>query len=197
MIKGTDEWAIVSDETLMERVCASDAEAFAELYDRHGALAFRVARSICRDTGSAEDAVQEGFLDVWRHRGSYQAGRGSFRPWAISVVRNRAIDSLRRDAVRFRVGFAEDREAPVDMQGDGPEQDLVAGDDREKMRQIIAVLPDAQCEVITLAYYAEMSQAEIAAHLGIPVGTVKGRMRLGLEKLRRQLVREVVTAPRR
>ncbi|MET0558178.1 MAG: sigma-70 family RNA polymerase sigma factor [Solirubrobacterales bacterium] len=149
-----------SDEALMLRAQTNDADAFAELYDRHAELAYRVARAICDDSSRAEDAVKEGFLAIWRSRGDYRAGADSFLAWSMRIVMNRAIDSSRRAA---------------------------AQSDRETLIALLGQLPDHQVEVILLAYYGELSHSEIAARLGLRSATVKGRMRLGLAKLRREM----------
>jgi RNA polymerase sigma-70 factor, ECF subfamily len=173
-----------TDGELMRRVQADDIEAFAELYDRHGGRAFRVARVVCRDAGQAEDAVQDGFLAIWRGRASYRSAAGGFRPWAMSIVRNRAIDSTRKAASRPRLHGGENgtdrQEAPGEVIPDA----MTAEDDRDAMLGSLRLLPDAQAEVVVLAFYGELSHSEIADRLGLPPGTVKGRMRLGLKKLR-------------
>lgn len=141
----------------MTRVQADDAVAFATLYDRHVVRAFRVARAICGDMTSAEDAVAEGFQAIWNSRSTFSAEQESFRAWAMKIIRDRATDS------RY---FADNT-----------------------LPSLLQRLPAAQAEVIVLAFYGGLSPAEIAAQLELPPGTVKGRMRLGLEKLRRELAR--------
>lgn len=175
-----------SDERLMRRVQTGDTEAFEQLYDRHAVRAFRVARSVC-DASRAEDAVQEGFLSIWRSRESYRPESGSFQAWSMRIVRNRAIDAARRDAARPPLADSdhhdpEDTPAPTAV-----EQDVIARDEADGLRGALKRLPDEQAEVIALAYYGELTHTQIAKQLSIPSGTVKGRMRLGLEKLRRQL----------
>lgn len=179
-----------SDDALMARAQAGDVAAFALLYDRHCALAFRVARAICRDLGRAEDAVQEGFLAIWRSRGSYRPGTGSFQAWAMKVVKNRAIDSFRSAAVRPQTqsGASTDDPAPAaDSNSDSPQDEVLARSERDALLASLRQLPEAQAEVIVLAFYGELSHSEIATQLDLPAGTVKGRMRLGLEKLRREI----------
>ncbi len=178
-----------TDAMLMIRAQADDGDAFAELYDRHSARAFRVARVVCRDPGHAEDAVQEGFLAIWRNRGTYREGGSSFQAWAMMIVRNRAIDSTRRAATRPQLQTAE-AEAGRTQADEGAisAQDAVAAEsERDAMLTSLRILPDAQAEVIVLAFYGELSHSEIATQLDLPPGTVKGRMRLGLKKLRREM----------
>jgi RNA polymerase sigma-70 factor (ECF subfamily) len=172
------------DEALMRRVQANDQAAFAELYDRHAALAFRVARSVCRDARRAEDAVQEGFLSVWRSRAAYRRGQGSVKAWTMRIVRNRAIDSYRKVSARPQEVEHPTNGEIADTGSDSPSDELIARSESDTLRTAVLRLPEAQAEAITLAFYGGLSHSEIAAQLELPPGTVKGRMRLGLEKLR-------------
>jgi RNA polymerase sigma-70 factor (ECF subfamily) len=177
------------DEVLMSRAQADDTEAFAQLYDRHAEQALRIARAICRDRSHAEDAVQEGFLAIWRSRGIYDPEGGSFRAWSMRIVRNRAIDSVRGAAIRPPLQFADENvERPqADLQSASPQTQAFARSDRDELRALLLRLPEEQAEAIVLAFYGELSHSEIAAELGLPPGTVKGRIRLGLQKLRLEL----------
>lgn len=153
-----------SDAALMLRMREDDSKAFGELYDRYVALAFRVANSVCPDAGRAEDAVREGFLSIWRGRAQYQPGSGSVKGWALALVRRQAMDAERREA--------SERNVPV------------ARSEADALRAVMARLPDIQAEVITLAFFGGLTDSEIAEQLSLPAGTVKGRMRLGMHKLR-------------
>jgi RNA polymerase sigma-70 factor (ECF subfamily) len=177
----------VSDDALMARVQDGDHIAFARLYDRHAATAFGVARSICQHGPAAEDAVQEGFLSIWRGRAGYRLENGStFRGWALQIVRNRAIDSRRRDKIRPQASGAS-VESRIES-ATGSALDEAIGRDREaELNALLERLPPTQAEVITLAYFGGLSHTEISAKLDLPGGTVKGRIRLGLEKMRRDL----------
>lgn len=183
-----DRFSQVSDADLMSRVQDDDVVAFATLYDRLSPRALAVAGGMLgprRDR--AADAVQEAFLAVWRNRAAYTADRGEVHAWVLGIVRNRAIDSLRCDRRddRRRIdveGITETLVAPVDVQADA-----VDADDGRRLRELLAALPVTQREVIALAYFGQLTHAEIAARLTLPVGTVKGRMRLGLIKLRGDL----------
>jgi RNA polymerase sigma-70 factor (ECF subfamily) len=168
----------------MLRVREDDAEAFGQLYDRYASLALRVARSICHDRGRAEDAVQEGFLSVWRSRAQYRGEAGSVKGWTLSIIRNRAIDSVRRDASDRRATLVELSRAVADTESESPHDAVVARGEGDALRALMSRLPDAQAEVITLAYFGGLTHAEIAERLSLPEGTVKGRMRLGMHKLR-------------
>jgi len=176
-----------SDEELMARVQADDADAFAELYDRHVARALLVARTTGHRGGRAEDAVQEGFLSIWRTRASYRPELGSFQAWAMTIIRHRAIDSLRHDTAGHRPQLADANDVIPDTASDSLQDDVIARGEGDDLRASLQQLPDHQVEVITLAFFGELSHTEIAAQLSLPEGTVKGRMRLGLHKLRGQL----------
>ncbi len=171
-----------SDAQLMTRVQADDTGAFAQLYDRHAVQAFGLARAVCRDAGRAEDAVQEAFLGIWNTRERYRASTGSFKSWAMQFVRRRAIDVLRRE--RTRPPVAEVREHATDPDSPSVPGRVIARSEADALRASLRELPDAQAEVVTLAFFGQLSHSEIAQRLALPAGTVKGRMRLGLEKLR-------------
>jgi RNA polymerase sigma-70 factor, ECF subfamily len=174
-----------SDEVLMLRAQGDDALAFAELYGRHADHAYRIAGGICRDPGGAEEAVQDGFFSIWKSRAEYRPQRGSFKVWSMRIVRNRAIDSFRGAESRPRL--AEGRPPRDSSEVDVaalPLSIAIADFERRRLFEALRRLPDRQAEVILLAFYGDLSLSEIAIRLGIPTGTVKGRMRLGLEKLR-------------
>jgi len=176
-----------SDEGLMRRVQADDAGAFGELYDRHVGLALRIARTVGLSASRAEDAAQEGFLSVWRTRGSYRPELGSFRCWAMTIIRHRAIDSIRHDTAGHRPQPADAKDVLPDTASASLQDEVIARSEGDALRASLTQLPEAQAEVITLAFFGELSHTEIAAQLSLPEGTVKGRMRLGLHKLRGQL----------
>jgi RNA polymerase sigma-70 factor, ECF subfamily len=180
--------ATQTDEVLMRRVQANDSSAFGELYDRHVARALRVARSVGHQSSRAEDAVQEGFLAVWRSRESYRPEAGSFQAWAMTIIRHRAVDSIRSERAPSRPQQASDSMESVPDKASGSLQDeAIARSEGDALRASLLQLPDNQAEVITLAFFGELSHTEIAAQLSLPEGTVKGRMRLGLKKLRSQM----------
>ena len=173
----------VSDAELMEEIIAGSADAFEELYDRYSARAFRIARSVCRDYGAAEDAVQEAFVSIFKNRASYQSHRGTVAAWVLMVALSRAIDVSRVRAKHATRRARDDALTVLPEPGDVMEQ-AGARIDATPVRIALAALPEEQREAITLAYYGELTHTEIAEHLGIPFGTVKGRIRLGLNKLR-------------
>ncbi len=171
-----------SDGELMLRLQAGDRDAFAALVARFGARAHRVARGI-RGADHCEDVVQEAFFSVWQSCGRYQAHRGTVASWILGIVRLRAIDAVRSSARHDR--RRDDRSSlesvtdPFDIEQTVEERDHAA-----RLRGALAALPIAQRDAIVLAYYGELSGAEIASELALPLGTVKGRIRIGLEKLR-------------
>lgn len=184
MKPASDEAGEEDDAALMARVQADDPFAFAALYDRFGRRAYTVAYMVSRDRSRSEEIVQEAFLSVWRARAVYTPRRGTVAAWLMGTVRHRAIDALRRhhrhDHRRADGdGIDDSLEAPGDV-----EEEVVERDEAARLRSTLARLPDAQREVITLAYFGQLSTSEIADELSLPLGTVKGRMRLGLTKLR-------------
>ncbi len=177
----------LADEEVMHLVQKGDARAFELLYDRHGGAAFSLAYRMVGSRGAAEDISQEAFLSIWRSRLRYQADRGSVRTWVLGIVHHRAIDALRRNVVheRKRVdaeGFEEREEAP-----ERTELEAARREEAREVRDALKTLPAEQVKVIELAYFGGFTHTEIAEMLEMPIGTVKGRMRLGLEKLRRSL----------
>ena len=173
------------DVALMSRSRAGEVDAFAELYDRYSGRAYRLVCSICHNVSQSEEVVQEGFLSIWVRRDSFQHDRGTFQSWAMGVFRNKAIDSVRAKAVRPT--DVEMAEPLPDESGPSTSDEAISRIENASLRSTLAQLPDAQAEVIALAFFGELSQTEISDLLDLPHGTVKGRMRLGLEKLRREI----------
>ena len=172
----------------MARVQRNDSVAFGKLYDRHAARALMVAQTVCRDVGLAEDAVQEGFLSMWRGRDTYKPAHGLFRGWAMTTVRNRALDSARNRAASKRPQSSSiDADNLLEGASRSAHDEAVERSDQQELDNLLAQLPEAQAEVITLAFFGGLSHVEIAEQLGLPAGTVKGRMRLGMEKLRQDM----------
>lgn len=174
--------ATVTDSQLMGEVSSASVEAFAELYDRYCDRAYRVAFSVCRDDGRAQDAVQEAFLSVWKTRSSYRPDQGTVAAWLLTVVRYRAIDLVRRNANHATYRANEDELDSLRSPDDVCEK-VIQREAADRLQASLALLPDVQQEVITLAFYGQLSHAEIASRIHLPAGTVKGRMRLGLQKL--------------
>lgn len=182
----TGRWC--DDALLLEGMKAGSTVAFGELYRRHSGRALSAARSVCRDRGAAEEALQDGFESIWNSRATYSEARGPVAPWVISIVRYRAmaIAARRRRPLTEGAGRAGFEAA---SRPDGVHDEAVAHDDAARLREALTRIPAAQREVIALAFFGQLSHAEIAERLGLPAGTVKGRMRLGLGKMRTQLDR--------
>lgn len=172
----------------MRRIAQGDVPAFEALYDRHVAVAFSLALRMLRDRRGAEDVCQEAFLVLWRRADGFDAGRGSPRAWLLGIVRNRAIDALRHRAVHARrLDAREDllEEEPADERTDAR---AIGNIQAQAARTALASLPTEQRQAIALAYFGGLSHTEIAETLGQPLGTIKGRLRLGLEKLQRATI---------
>jgi RNA polymerase sigma-70 factor (ECF subfamily) len=158
-----------------------DQAALGELYDRYGGLAYSLALRVLGDSGRAEDCVQEAFLKLWNGAARFNPERGSLRTWLVAAVRNRAIDLLRGRGARERQEV--ELRADVGSTESGPDQLAAASLDRTAVRAALADLPPEQRRTVELAYYGGYTQSEIAELMKVPLSTVKGRMRLALEKL--------------
>ena len=168
----------------MVSLAERDLTALATLYDRYGRLAYALAYRILGESAAAEDVVQDAYISAWRGAASYRRERGNPRGWLLSIVHHRAVDVLRRKTA-FRTApleLAEQRAADEDtavMAERNVEQQTV--------RLALQALPDAQRRTIELAYFGGYTHVELAELMGVPLGTVKGRMRIGLQKMRRAL----------
>ena len=160
-----------------------DAGSFEVLYDRHSRAAFSLAYRMMGERQSAEDLVQEVFLKVWRLAGRYRVERGSVRTWILSIVHNRGIDQLRSTASRRRT---QDRvEANVEKsQASDAFSEAWRNSRRDQVREALQTLPAEQLKILELAYFSGYTHMEISELLDLPLGTVKGRMRLGLKKIK-------------
>jgi RNA polymerase sigma-70 factor (ECF subfamily) len=178
----------LADEELMPWIGRKDAEAFEVFYDRHGGAAYSLAYRILGERGAAEDCIQEAFISIWRSGGKFDAARGSVRSWTLSIVRNRAIDVLRSKAGKApKMTFDDDEIIESRPSGELTDEEAMRHETATEVRGALSQLPDDQSKVIQLAYFGGFSQSEIARMLNVPLGTVKGRMRLGLEKIRGEL----------
>lgn len=173
-----------SDEELLGGLAAQDLSALGALYDRHSRAAHALAYRILGDAEAAEDVVQDAFLAAWRGVETFRRERGSVRGWLLSITHHRAVDLLRRRTT-FRptsLDVATQRESDADT--------FVEADRNVRgaaVRQALSTLPPPQRAAIELAYFGGYTQSELAELLGVPLGTIKGRMRIGLQKLRRAL----------
>jgi len=196
MSSGTEpdqgRFARLADEELMLIVDRKQPAAFEVLYDRHGGAAFSLAYRIVGDRSAAEDVTQEAFLSIWRSKARFDRARGSVRSWVLSVVRNRAIDALRRGSGQVAKLDHDDESlleaSPAEERTD---VEAIRRETSRELRGALATLPDDQSQVIELAYFGGFSHTEIAAMLSMPLGTVKGRMRLGLEKVRAEIAEAI------
>jgi RNA polymerase sigma-70 factor (ECF subfamily) len=178
----------LADEDLMPLVAGEDPLAFEVFYDRHAGAAYSLAYRIVGSRSAAEDVTQEALLSIWRSGARYDRARGSVRAWTLGIVRNRAIDLLRKESGRSPQ-LATGGEELVERRAAEEQTDAEAlrRETAREVRGAIEDLPDDQSRVIRLAYYGGFSHSEIAEMLNEPLGTVKGRMRLGMDKIRATL----------
>jgi RNA polymerase sigma-70 factor (ECF subfamily) len=182
----------LADEELMPLIAGEDPEAFEVFYDRHGGPAYSLAYRIVGDRNSAEDVVQEAFLSIWRSGARYDRARGSVRAWTLGIVRNRAIDVLRRQAgAAPKLTFDDDAVLEQHPAPEHTDEEALRRDEARRLRSVLTELPGDQSKVIKLAYFGGFSHSEIAEMLNMPLGTVKGRMRLGIEKIRARIAEGV------
>jgi RNA polymerase sigma-70 factor (ECF subfamily) len=174
----------LADEDLMALVQEHEAPAFEVLFDRHADAAFSLAYRMCGRRSMAEDVVQESFLSLWRRGASYDPTRGSVRSWVLSVVHNRAIDAFRRETVRTSRDVGDEGVAERVAASERTEAEVERRDEARHVRSALGELPADQRQVIELAYFGGFTHSQIAEMLTLPAGTVKGRMRLGLTKMR-------------
>ena len=177
----------MADEDLMQLVRKGDNTAFAIIYERHSTASFSLAYRMTQNRNAAEDVVQEAFLSLWRSNARYDRARGSVRTWVLGIVHNRAIDALRRS-----IGHDKRRASDEGLEErfearERTEVEVGRRAEAKEVRTALETLPTEQCRVIELAYFRGFTHSEIAKMLDTPIGTVKGRMRLGLEKMRHQL----------
>jgi RNA polymerase sigma-70 factor (ECF subfamily) len=189
----SDHLRALADEDLMQYVRKADPVAFEILYERHSNVAFSLAYRMVGTRAQAEDVVQEAFLSIWRSGARYERTRGSVRTWVLGIVHNRAIDSLRRATVHDKRRASDEGIAERIESGDRTDVEVARREEAGTVRTAMDTLPAEQSQVIELAYFGGFSHSEIAEMLETPIGTVKGRMRLGLEKMRGALVAREVT----
>ncbi len=179
-----EDLARLADEELMVLVKRADPAAFAVVYERHSTAAFSLAYRMVGKRSAAEDVVQEAFLALWRGSGRYDVTRGSVRTWVLGIVHHRAIDALRRSVVHDRRRASDEGLEERFETGERTDVEVARRDEAQTVRTALRELPTDQARVIELAYFGGFTHTEIAEMLGQPLGTVKGRMRLGLAKLR-------------
>ena len=177
------------DADVIPLLSVGDTRAIDSLYDRYGRLAYGLAYKMLNDRTAAEDVVQDAFLALWRHSRSFDPDRGQVRSWLLRIVRNRAIDRIRGAATHREVANIDDVDIPV---ADTAWDHVSADADRTQVRDLLSRLPRNQRQAIELSYFGGLSQPEVAATVGVPLGTIKSRQRLGLEKMRHELRSEAV-----
>ncbi len=183
VMSNRQQYLLLADEDLISLTDGGDTQAFAALYDRHGRVAYSLAYRMMGERQAAEDLVQEAFLKVWRAAGSYRADRASVRTWILSIVNNRGIDVLRSSASRRRTQDRVEAQTPASQPSEAFAETW-RNSQREQVREALQGLPPEQLNVLELAYFSGYTHVEIAELLDLPLGTVKGRMRLGLKKIR-------------
>jgi RNA polymerase sigma-70 factor (ECF subfamily) len=177
--------AHLSDEALVALVARGDDDALAELYDRIGRIAYGLALRVLRDDRLAEDAVQDGFLAVWRTAAAFRPERAKASTWVLTLVHRRAVDLVRREERRRAEPLSDE---PVGVEAPEPTEEAAwLRFERERVQAALRQLPDNQREALELAYYGGFSQSELAERLGVPLGTIKSRMFAGLARLRELL----------
>jgi len=176
-----------ADREVLVRVAAGDLDALEELYDRYKTMAYSIAYRITNDASLAEDVVQDAFLGAWRNAAKYIEGRGSVKTWLLSIVHHRAIDAIRRRRPTSELPESTDA-PPAALTAPDIWPEVASGLDAEMVRGAMAVLSPPQRQAIELAYFGGLTQQEISERTGVPLGTVKSRMRLGLLAMRGFLV---------
>ena len=179
--------AHLSDEALVALVARGDEDALGELYDRVGRIAYGLAMRVLRDDRLAEDAVQEGFLAVWRSAAGFRAERAKASTWILTLVHRRAVDLVRREERRRAEPLTEEAAASEGVAAEATDEAAWLRFERERVQAALSQLPDVQREALELAYYGGYSQSELAERLGVPLGTIKSRMFAGLARLRELL----------
>ena len=174
-------YPLLADEDLIS--LAGDGQAFALLYDRHGRAAYSLAYRMLGERQAAEDLAQDAFIKVWRGASSDRTERGSVRTWILSIVHNRSIDQLRANATRRRMQEKIEASA-LRSQPSEAFAESWRNSQRDQVREALNTLPAEQLKILELAYFSGYTHVEIVDLLGLPLGTVKGRMQLGLKKLR-------------
>jgi RNA polymerase sigma factor (sigma-70 family) len=179
--------AHLSDEALVALVARGDEDALGELYDRVSRIAYGLAMRVLRDDRLAEDAVQEGFLAVWRNAAAFRAERAKASTWILTLVHRRAVDLVRREERRRAEPLSEETATGGEGVADATDEAAWLRFERERVQSALRQLPDVQREALELAYYGGFSQSELAERLGVPLGTIKSRMFAGLARLRELL----------
>lgn len=181
----------VDDAVLLRAIQSGDQQAVAGLYDRYSGVAYGLAFRITNDGTQAEDVVQDAFVSVWRQAGRFDPGRGQVRSWLLTIVHHKAVDAVRRRTNRGERALPEGPEEFIATHG-RPEQIAEMTMEAAAVREAVRHVPDDQRRTIEMAYFEGMTHVEIAERTGAPLGTVKSRLRIGLEKMRDELRTKVL-----
>lgn len=188
------DYSSFEDSLLMQLIAKAQSEALSELYDRYSRLVYSLALQTLGDPLTAEEVTQDVFLRVWEKAATYRSDQAKVSTWLVSITRNRAIDMLRRRGIRpegHSVAWEEQNEASsAETNSRSPEEAASLAIQGRQVRQAIARLPADQRRVLALAYFYGLSHSEIAAQIGEPLGTVKTRIRMAMQKLRSWLQEE-------
>jgi RNA polymerase sigma-70 factor, ECF subfamily len=195
MADSSRKYLMLADEDLISMVSEEDPEAFAALYDRHSRAAYSLGYRIMGQKQASEDLVQEVFLKVWRSAASYRAERGSVRTWILSIVHHRGIDQLRATASRQRTKDRFEASAEKSQPSEAFTETW-RNSQRDQVREALKTLPPEQLKILELAYFSGYTHVEIAELMDLPLGTVKGRMRLGLKKMKDYFDSQDMAMPR-
>jgi len=195
-MRSNEYFSDLPDPALVERVAQGDRSAFLELYDRHVSRVFALATRMLGDRASAEEVTQDAFLKLWTRARAFSPTRGALLTWLLTIARNNALDRIRLEARRPALAEAslsdlEDGRPDLQAPGSGSEEARW-----RSLRFALAELPDGQRQVIELAYYQGLTHSQMAEMLGLPLGTVKTRLRLGMERLRDAWIEERMAGKR-
>lgn len=183
------DYQVLEDQELLVRIGIGEKEALETIYERYSTAVYSLARYMLRSEPVAEEATQEAFLNIWLKASSYNSSRGQPKTWIMSVAHHRIIDIIRSRRRAAAVSDPKEYETLDLLPSEhiGTDEAVVRNLEAERVRSALERLPAAQQEVVTLAYFGGLSQSEIATRLGQPLGTVKTRARLALQKLREEL----------
>jgi RNA polymerase sigma-70 factor, ECF subfamily len=191
-MKSSEDYAVYGDETLIRLIAQSQEQALAQLYDRYHRLIFSLALAIVNDRATAEEITLDVFMRVWQKAGTYRAEQAKVSTWLTHIARHHAIDVLRRRAARVdhSAVYWEESIFHIESSGPDPQESAELSLRRERIHTALAKLPPEQKQALILAYFGGYTQSQIAELLAQPLGTIKTRLRLALQKLREFLKQE-------
>jgi RNA polymerase sigma-70 factor (ECF subfamily) len=181
----------LDDSSILRSIQRGEQDGVAALYDRYAGVAYGLAYRITNDATAAEDVVQDAFVSVWKQAQRFDPERGQVRSWLLTIVHHRAVDVVRRRANRPERALPDGPDAFIATHG-RPEEIAEWTLEAEAVREAVSRVPEDQRQTIEMAYFLGMTHAEIAEKMGVPLGTVKSRLRIGLEKMRDYLQTRVL-----